>query len=76
MECDTRGEYDETPHEMACAIEPWAKDGLLNIVGGFRGSTPDHIAHVRENVSKWKPRQVPEIAPKMRLSGLEAFVAG
>jgi 5-methyltetrahydrofolate--homocysteine methyltransferase len=70
------GEYDETPHDMACAIEPWAKDGLVNIVGGCCGSTPAHIAHVREHVRQYPPRKLPEIAPKMRLSGLEAFVAG
>jgi 5-methyltetrahydrofolate--homocysteine methyltransferase len=70
------GEYDETPHDMACHLEPWAKDGLLNIVGGCCGSTPEHIAHIREHVEKHKPRQIPEIAPKLRLSGLEPFVAG
>ncbi len=70
------GGYDQTAHEMACEIEPWAKDGLLNIVGGCCGSTPAHIAHVKEHVSKYKPRVAPKIAPKMRLSGLEAFVAG
>jgi 5-methyltetrahydrofolate--homocysteine methyltransferase len=61
---------------MACAVEPWAKDGLVNIVGGCCGSTPAHIAHVREHVSKFTPRKLPKIAPKMRLSGLEEFVAG
>ncbi len=70
------GEYDETPHEMACQIEPWARDGLLNIVGGCCGSTPDHIAHVRAHVEKYPPRKVPERAPRMRLSGLEPFVHG
>ncbi|MFV0368507.1 MAG: homocysteine S-methyltransferase family protein [Hyphomicrobiaceae bacterium] len=70
------GEYDETPHEMACQIEPWAKDGMLNIVGGCCGSTPDHIQHVAAHVEKYPPRKVPEIAPKMRLSGLEPFVFG
>jgi 5-methyltetrahydrofolate--homocysteine methyltransferase len=70
------GEYDETPHEMACQIEPWAKDGLLNIVGGCCGSTPDHIAHVRQHVQSSAPRRLPSIAPKMRLSGLEPFVMG
>lgn len=70
------GEYDQTPHEMACLLEPWAEDGLLNIVGGCCGSTPDHIQHVREHVEKHAPREVPEIAPKMRLSGLEPFVHG
>jgi 5-methyltetrahydrofolate--homocysteine methyltransferase len=70
------GEYDETPHDMACQMEPWAKDGLVNIVGGCCGSTPEHIAHVRDHVKKHKPRRVPTIEPKMRLSGLEPFVAG
>ena len=70
------GEYDETPHDMACQIEPWAKEGLLNIVGGCCGSTPEHIAHIAEHVSKHPPRKVPQIAPRMRLSGLEPFVAG
>ena len=70
------GEYDETPHDMACQIEPWAKDGMLNIVGGCCGSTPDHIAHVAEHVAKYPPRKVPQMEPKMRLSGLEPFVFG
>jgi methionine synthase I (cobalamin-dependent) len=70
------GEYDESPHDMACQIEPWAKDGLVNILGGCCGSTPDHIAHIREHVAKLKPRVPPTIAPKMRLSGLEPFVHG
>jgi 5-methyltetrahydrofolate--homocysteine methyltransferase len=70
------GEYDETAHEMACKVEPWAKDGLVNIVGGCCGSTPDHIQHIAEHVLKFAPRKLPKIAPKMRLSGLEPFVAG
>jgi 5-methyltetrahydrofolate--homocysteine methyltransferase len=70
------GEYDETPHDMACQIEPWAKDGIVNIVGGCCGSTPDHIRDVAEHVSKYKPRAIAKIEPKMRLSGLEPFVAG
>ena len=70
------GEYDETPHEMACLIEPWAADGLHNVVGGCCGSTPEHIGDIREHVSKFKPRKVPQMAPKMRLSGLEPFVMG
>jgi 5-methyltetrahydrofolate--homocysteine methyltransferase len=68
------GEYDETPDDMACQMEPWAKDGIVNVVGGCCGSTPDHIAHIAEHVAKYKPRQIPAIAPKMRLSGLEPFV--
>ncbi len=70
------GEYDETPHEMACHIEPWAKDGLVNIVGGCCGSTPEHIAHMRQHVEKYPPRKIPSINHKMRLCGLEPFVHG
>jgi len=69
------GEYDESPHDMACQIGPWAADGLVNIVGGCCGSTPEHIRHVREHVEKFPPRAVPTITPRMRLSGLEPFVA-
>ena len=70
------GEYEETPDDMACQIEPWAKDGILNIVGGCCGSTPDHIGHIAEHVKKYSPRKIPEIAPKLRLSGLEPFICG
>ncbi len=70
------GEYDETGVEMACKVEPWFADGLINIIGGCCGSTPDHIAHIAEHAKKYKPRVPPKIEPKMRLSGLEPFVAG
>jgi 5-methyltetrahydrofolate--homocysteine methyltransferase len=70
------GEYDEGPHDMACQLGPWAKDGLLNIVGGCCGSTPEHIAEIAAHVEKYPPRQVPKIAHRMRLSGLEPFVHG
>ena len=69
------GEYDETPHEMACKMEEWARDGLVNIVGGCCGSTPEHIAHIREHVEKFAPRPLAAVEPRMRLSGLEPFVA-
>ena len=70
------GEYDETPHDMSCQIEPWAEQGLLNIVGGCCGSTPEHIAEIRAHVSKHPPRKPVKLPVKMRLSGLEPFVHG
>ena len=70
------GEYDETPDDMACKTEPWARDGLLNIIGGCCGSTPDHIRHIAEHVEAYPPRPIPVIPPRMRLSGLEPFVHG
>lgn len=53
------GEYDEQPHETAHIIEEWAANGWLNIVGGCCGTTPDHINHIAQQVSKFKPREVP-----------------
>jgi methionine synthase I (cobalamin-dependent) len=70
------GEYDEGPHDMACHIEPWAREGLLNIVGGCCGSTPEHIAEIKAHVEKYPPRKVPTLERRMRLSGLEPFVHG
>lgn len=68
------GEYDETPEQMAAQMERWARDGLLNIVGGCCGTTPDHIRAIAEAVSKYPPRKPPRLEPRLRLSGLEPFV--
>jgi methionine synthase I (cobalamin-dependent) len=70
------GEYDEGPDDMACKIEPWARDGIVNIVGGCCGSTPDHIRHIADHVTPHGPRKMPTLEPKMRLAGLEPFVHG
>ncbi|MBJ7534041.1 homocysteine S-methyltransferase family protein [Rhodomicrobium vannielii ATCC 17100] len=70
------GEYDETPEDMARAMESWAADGLLNIVGGCCGTTPDHIAAIAKAVAPYPPRPIPELEPRLRLSGLESFVQG
>lgn len=53
------GEYDEQPHETAHIIEEWAANGWLNIVGGCCGTTPAHIQHIAEEVSRFAPRQLP-----------------
>ena len=67
------GRYDETPDEMADLIAGFARDSLVNIVGGCCGSTPEHIKAIAEAVRGIAPRLVPEFAPLMRLSGLEPF---
>ncbi|HYD28099.1 homocysteine S-methyltransferase family protein [Brevundimonas sp.] len=67
------GEYDEQPHETAHFIEEWAKSGLVNIVGGCCGTTPEHIRHVADEVAGLPPRAIPERPVAMRLSGLEPF---
>lgn len=67
------GEYEETPEHMCEHMVPWAEEGLVNILGGCCGSTPDHIAHLAKDVENCAPRQVPKIEPALRLSGLEPF---
>ncbi|MCK1535673.1 MULTISPECIES: methionine synthase [unclassified Bradyrhizobium] len=68
------GQYDETPEYMARLVGEFARDGLVNIVGGCCGTTPDHIAAIAAAVAPHKPRIVPEIEPRLRLSGLEPFI--
>jgi 5-methyltetrahydrofolate--homocysteine methyltransferase len=67
------GQYDETPEYMARLIGEFAGAGLVNIVGGCCGTTPDHIGAIAKAVAPHKPRVVPEIEPQLRLSGLEPF---
>ena len=67
------GEYDQTPDEMAELLGEWARAGLVNIIGGCCGSTPDHIKAIVEAVSAYPPRALPKSEPVMRLSGLEPF---
>lgn len=68
------GEYDMDGDEMAAHIKEWAESGLVNIVGGCCGSSPEHIAAIAKAVAGIAPRQPTESQPKMRLSGLEPFV--
>ncbi len=65
------GEYDESPAQMAKIVEQFLVEGLLNIVGGCCGTTPDHIRAIAEVAAKYPPRQIPEILPYPRYSGLE-----
>jgi 5-methyltetrahydrofolate--homocysteine methyltransferase len=67
------GEYDETPDETGHMLHDWAEQGIVNILGGCCGTTPDHIRHVADAVRGLKPRTVPERPRAMRLSGLEPF---
>src|ERR1700677_2938002 len=67
------GRYDETPEQMAASFGGFARDGLVNIVGGCCGSTPEHIKAIAEAVRGIAPRAIPEFTPLMRLSGLEPF---
>jgi 5-methyltetrahydrofolate--homocysteine methyltransferase len=65
------GGYDLGPAEMAREIAEWAEAGLLNIVGGCCGTSPDHIRAIAQAVAGKPPRRLPSLAPACRLSGLE-----
>ncbi|MGE0196626.1 MAG: methionine synthase, partial [Methylocystis sp.] len=67
------GLYDESPEYMAELVGEFATAGLVNVVGGCCGTTPDHIAAIARAVTGVAPREVPAIEPMLRLSGLEPF---
>jgi len=65
------GEYDEAPRETAEILREYAESGLVNIVGGCCGTTPEHIRMLRDGVAGRAPRRVAPQPVKCRLSGLE-----
>lgn len=68
------GEYEETPEQMAEVLGRFAREGLLNVVGGCCGTTPEHIRAFADAVEGVPPRVPPAPSPYLRLSGLEPFV--
>ena len=67
------GLYDESPEFMAELLGEFASAGLVNIVGGCCGTTPDHIRAIAEAVRDKAPRKIPDVPPLLRLAGLEPF---
>ncbi|WP_300527198.1 homocysteine S-methyltransferase family protein [Maricaulis sp.] len=67
------GEYDEEPHETAGHLSEWAASGLVNILGGCCGTTPDHIRAIANGSKGAKPRNPVRRERAMLLSGLEPF---
>lgn len=67
------GEYDQTPEEMSTIVSEFASSGLVNIIGGCCGSTPEHIRAIADSVRDMAPRVIPERSRACRLSGLEPF---
>ncbi|MCB1046770.1 MAG: methionine synthase, partial [Calditrichaeota bacterium] len=70
------GGYDESAAEMAELIREWAGEGLLNLVGGCCGTTPEHIRAIHDAVRGMAPRQPAPRRARTRLSGLEPLVIG
>ncbi|HEY8493731.1 MAG TPA: methionine synthase [Myxococcota bacterium] len=68
------GGYDETPEQMAGLLAEFARAGWLNLAGGCCGTTPEHIAAIREALRGVPPRAIPAVERLPRWSGLEPFV--
>ena len=68
------GGYDESAEEFAALVEEYLKEGIVTVVGGCCGTTPQHIAELSKLAERYKPRQLPsQMPPATRLSGLEPF---
>jgi 5-methyltetrahydrofolate--homocysteine methyltransferase len=65
------GEYDETAAVTASQVEGWAREGIVNIVGGCCGTTPEHIAAIASAVKDHPPRQIPAGQRRTLLAGIE-----
>ena len=68
---DEFGNYNQDPATMAAIIGDFAERGMVNIVGGCCGTTPEHIRAIAERVASIAPRRIPPRPPALRLSGLE-----
>jgi len=65
------GEYDDSPSHMAAVLGEFADAGLLNLVGGCCGTTPEHLQEIVHRIDGKNPRQIPDKNKYCRLSGLE-----
>jgi 5-methyltetrahydrofolate--homocysteine methyltransferase len=68
------GEYDESPEDMSGTLGEFAESGLINIVGGCCGTTPEHIRAIAAKVAAMTPREPSRPAAHTRLAGLEPLV--
>ena len=65
--------FDLGPEDMENFLEEFAKEGLVNLIGGCCGNTPEHVAAIAKVAERQPPREVPEAKPAMRLSGSEVY---
>jgi 5-methyltetrahydrofolate--homocysteine methyltransferase len=70
------GEHDELPADTSRYLREFAESGLLNVVGGCCGTTPDHVRAIRDVTKGLSPRHVPERHDAPLFSGLEPFEIG
>src|SRR5712691_7825909 len=67
------GLHDEQPHDTSRLLGEFARDGLVNVVGGCCGTTPEHVRAIAASVEGVPPRPLRKLAPVTRFSGLEPF---
>jgi 5-methyltetrahydrofolate--homocysteine methyltransferase len=67
------GTHDEQPHDTSRSLREFAQDGLVNVVGGCCGTTPEHVRAITAATRGQSPRRVPKSESVTRLSGLEPF---
>jgi 5-methyltetrahydrofolate--homocysteine methyltransferase len=70
------GEHDERPGDTSRFLREFAEEGLVNVVGGCCGTTPEHITAISDVTRGLAPRRVPERQGRPRFSGLEPFELG
>jgi 5-methyltetrahydrofolate--homocysteine methyltransferase len=70
------GEHDEQPGDTSRILGEFARDGLVNVVGGCCGTTPDHVRAISDTTRGLAPRHVPASQGRPRFSGLEQFEIG
>ena len=70
------GEHDEQPGDTSRFLRSFAEDGLVNVVGGCCGTTPEHVRQTAAAVEGIPPRTVPPHRSRTRWSGLEPFEIG
>jgi 5-methyltetrahydrofolate--homocysteine methyltransferase len=73
---DAFGGYGQPPEETAGLLSGFAEQGMVNVVGGCCGTTPEHTARIAAAVAGLPPRPLPAPAPRPRYSGLEPFEIG
>src|ERR671914_298323 len=70
------GEHDELPPDTSRELGSFGENGLVNIVGGCCGTTPEHVAAIAAAIRGQTPRQVPKSRGRPRFSGLGPFEIG
>ncbi len=65
--------FSETAEETAMHLREFSREGLVNILGGCCGTTPEHIRAIRRSAEPFPPRAIPRFAETLTLSGTETF---